>query len=482
MKAPRQPQARPMIVPALLSWLMLAALLAWPAAALAAEVQAPPAAGKAAAGDSAAIQVEVLNLEQALAIALEQNKDIAKAKEYRNLVEGRYVEERSAALPHFTGSAGVLRDRDESQRALTRGQMPIQKDTTQAAITLNQALYTWGQIGAAIKGAEVGLLTADDQLRLFRQAVRRDVTAAFYDILLAKELLVIARQNHEQRQRHLDEAQRKFEAGLATDYDVLASQVALANALPEVIRSDNLVRTARERLGLLLGRDGRFLDVTGGLASDVTAYPGYDEPLGQALKFRPELMDLRHRQQMAGYLVEVYDAGDKPRVDLQASYGQRNMDVYTTSEEGTTGMAGVFLTWPIFDGLKTRGKVSQARSDHQRLKIEEAQLKDNIGLQVTEAVNKVEESGEIVKGLSGTVDQARRLLFMAEKGFEYGVKTRLEVDDAQLNLQQAQGNLARAQRDYLVAKVTLVWVTGTLGEDTAQVEEQQRSPYPKPWW
>lgn len=475
-------KARALTGPALLLGLLLT-LAARPPAAPAAEV-APPAADPArpASHQPATMQVEALTLEQALAVALEQNKDIAKAKEYRNLVEGRYVEERSAALPHLTGSAGVLRDRDESQRALTRGQMPIQKDTTQAAITLNQALYTWGQIGAAIKGAEVGLLTADDQLRLFRQAVRRDVSAAFYDILLAKELLAIARQNHEQRKRHLDEAQRKFEAGLATDYDVLASQVALANALPEVIRSDNLVRTARERLGLLLGKDGRFLDVTGTLASDVTAYPGYDEPLRQALEFRPELMDLRHRQQMAGYLVEVYDAGDKPRVDLQASYGQRNMDVYTTSEEGTTGMAGVFLTWPIFDGLKTRGKVSQAKSDHQRLKIEEGQLKDNIGLQVTEAVNKVEEAGEIVKGISGTVDQARRLLFMAEKGFEYGVKTRLEVDDAQLNLQQAQGNLARAQRDYLVAKVTLVWVTGTLGEDPAQVAEQRKAPYPKPWW
>ncbi|MFH1033691.1 MAG: TolC family protein [Pseudomonadota bacterium] len=457
----------------LVSCLLLLGLLVQPAQ--------PARADEAASATPLAPRMETLTLEQALAMALEQNKDIAKAQEYRKLVEGRYVEERSAALPHLTGSAGALRDRDESQRALTRGQMPDQKDTTQAAITLNQALYTWGQIGAAIKGAQVGLLTADDQLRLYRQAVRRDVTAAFYDILLAKELLAIARQNHQQRARHLDEAQRKFEAGTATDYDVLASQVALSNAQPEVIRGENQVRTARERLGLLLGRQGRQLDVKGSLAADITSYPGYDEPLEQALKHRPELMDLRHRQEMAGYLVEVYDAGDKPRVDLQASYGQRNIDVYYTSDEGTTGMAGVFVTWPIFDGLKTRGKVSQARSDHQRLKIEEAQLKDNIGLQVTEAVNKVEESGEIVKGLSDTVHQARRLLFMAEKGFEYGVKTRLEVDDALLNLSQAQGNLARAQRDYLVAKVTLVWVTGTLGEEPGR-QDREQAPYPTPWW
>ncbi len=74
----------------------------------------------------------------------------------------------------------------------------------------------------------------------------------------------------------------------------------------------------------------------------------------------------------------------------------------------------------------------------------------------------VRESAEIVTALSGTVDQAKRLLFMAEQGFEYGVKTRLEVEDAQFNLSQAEGSLARVRRDYLVARITLEWVKGTL--------------------
>ena len=54
---------------------------------------------------------------------------------------------------------------------------------------------------------------------------------------------------------------------------------------------------------------------------------------------------------------------------------------------------------------------------------------------------------------------------MANKGFEYGVKTKLEVDDAQLNLSQARASLARARRDYLSSLVTLRWVMGVLGEE-----------------
>ena len=84
-----------------------------------------------------------------------------------------------------------------------------------------------------------------------------------------------------------------------------------------------------------------------------------------------------------------------------------------------------------------------------------------------DAVNAVRDAAEIIKALSGTVDRAERLLTMAEKGYEYGVKTKLEVDDAQLNVVQAKGNLARARRDYLVARVTYEWATGTLGEKNA---------------
>jgi HAE1 family hydrophobic/amphiphilic exporter-1 len=61
---------------------------------------------------------------------------------------------------------------------------------------------------------------------------------------------------------------------------------------------------------------------------------------------------------------------------------------------------------------------------------------------------------------------------MAEKGYEYGVKTRLDVEDAELNLVQAKGNLARAKRDYLVACVNLEKATGILGEKESKKKVQ----------
>ncbi|KRT72635.1 MAG: Outer membrane efflux protein [Deltaproteobacteria bacterium CSP1-8] len=431
--------------------LFAALVLAWVLAAV------PVAAGEGKGP-------EILTLPDALRITYEKNRDIGKAREYRNLVEGRYVEERAAALPQVTVSAFASRNHDESQKAFGGDFIPVEQDNRGVEAGVSQALFTWGQVGAAIRAAKIGLATADDQLRLFRQAAARDVTAAFYDILLAKELSGIATQNLEQKLRHLDEARRKFAAGTATDYDVLAAEVAVENARPEVIRTENLVRLSRERLRFLLGRDGREVDVSGTLVAPVTPYPSFEESLPVALRNRPDLSDLRHRTGVAGELVKIASAGDKPRLDLKAGYGWRELDAGHSDADGKVWTAGLFVTYPVFDGLRTRGKVAQAKSDERTLRIGEAKLLDSIALEVRGAIDAVQESGEIVKALSGTVAQAERLVTMAEKGFEFGVKTRLDVDDAQINLTQAKGNLARARRDYLVAQVTLRYVMGTLGE------------------
>ena len=410
-----------------------------------------------------------LTLEECQRLALEKNKDIQKAKEYRNAVMGRYLEERAAALPQIGINAYVNHGRDESQKSLYRGLFPFEQEIRSAEIGISQPLYTFGRIGAAIRAAEIGLQTAEDQLQIYQQAALRDVTAAFQDVLLSKELHVLAVQNLEQKVRTQREARRKLAGGIATDYDVLAADVAGENARPDVIRAENLIRISREKLRFILGLGKQEVDAVGTLAISPGPSPEYDEAMETALKKRPELSDLRKRVLIYEELVKIYKAGTMPRIDFKAGWGWRQLDFGTMNfgspdGEGQAWSAGVYFSFPFFDGMRTQGKVLQAKTDVANLKIDEAKLLDSIALQVRDALNYCREAEEIVQALSGTVRQAERLLTMAEKGFQYGVKTQLEVDDAQLNVTRAKSSLAKAYRDYLVARVTLEWVKGTLGE------------------
>jgi len=416
----------------------------------------------AAAAESAA--VENLTLDEALRATVANNRDVAKAAELRTFLEGKYVEERASALPQFLGTAEAIRAWDDS---LSIFGAPPGSNRYSAQVGVSQPLYSSGVVSAGIRAAGVGLATADDRLRMARQAALRDVYTAFHDVLVGKELHRIALEDRAQKERHLDEARKKLAAGTATDYDVLAAEVALQNAGPEGIRTENLVRISRERLRFLLGRDGRGVDAMGDLSAVVGDPPDIARALETAASRRPELSDLRHRLGVAKELLAIARAGNRPRLDFRGALGRQGIDYGVMDVAGNTWSAGLFASWPLFDGLRTRGRVAQAGSDVRTLRIEEAQLLDTIVLEVRNAVNVVREAGGIVNALAGTVEQADRLVALAEKGYEYGVMTRLDVDDAQLNRSRARGNLARARRDYLVAGAALRHATGTLEDGIA---------------
>ncbi len=425
--------------------------------------------------------VKLLTLDQALATAAAQNRDIQKAIEYQKWVQGKYLEQRANALPQGSLSVSFLRNFDNSEQDFFRAfDLSLgmsssassagtdisqifsgRQDMLTAQFKVSQVIFTWGQVGAAIRAAKLGFGVADQQLRRFRQAVTKDVTTAFCDVLVARELARIAEEDLAQKQRHLDETTKRQLAGTATDYDVLAAQVVVENARPTVIRAQNAVRVARQVLGFLLAESGE-VDATGSLSMAVEPVPTYQEVLVKAIANRPELGETVQTKGVYGELVTIAKANNKPRVDFSAAWGKRRIDLPGIASSGSVWNAGIFASVPIFDGWRTKGLVAQAQSDLQRLTFDELKLRDSFALEVRTALDAVREASEIVTALGGTVTQAERLLFLAEKGFELGVKTRLEVQDAELNLSTARANLARAQRDYRVARVNLDWVSGVL--------------------
>jgi HAE1 family hydrophobic/amphiphilic exporter-1 len=408
-------------------------------------------------------EVRTLTLDQAIAIAMEKNRDIEKSREYAHYVQGKYVEERAAALPQLSFTASYSASRDASQTLLPGASDTIYSGLT--GISLSQPLFTWGKIGAAIRAAEKGLKTADEQLRLARQVALRDVSVAFYDILLLREYAQLAQETLQQKMRYAEEAHQKYSAGIATDYDVLVADVAVDNARPEVIRTGNQLRIAQERLRFLLALDETEVVVSGSLEVQRSSFPTFAEALQTALEKRPELLEQRHRINVYRELVTIAAADNKPRIDLKGQAGWNRYEYAATTNDGTAWSAGIYLSFPFFDGLKTDGKVQQAMSELSSRQIDEQKLVESISLEVRTALSNLHEADEILGAIGGSVKQAERLLQITEKGFEYGVKIRLEVDDAQLSLLRSKGNLARASRDYLVARVDLAWAMGTAGEE-----------------
>ncbi len=398
----------------------------------------------------------IITLEECLRLTMDYSRDILLANEGKNISQGRYVEERSAALPQFKIEAQSAYSHDPSYPVLGFNR---ERNDYSANLHLSQALFTWGQISSAIKAAEYDKESAEHQMQEARQLALREASTGFFDLLLSLELEKVASDNVAQKQRHLDEAKRKLQMEVATDYDVLAAQVALTNALPALAQAQNAIRLAKDRLRYFMGVQEDF-EVTGSLLCLPKAPDSFEVVMERAIANRPEVAYYKSQLGVFGELVTVAKGGDKPRLDFKGNMGWSDTDDIHDDTGGGYWDAGVYFSFPIFDGFLTKGRVIQARSRLSTTEIKLKKLLDQIALEARDAINRVDESVQIVKALAATTEQAERLLQMAESGYRYGVKTRLEVDDAESNLLSARLNVARARRDYLVAKTRLLWIMG----------------------
>lgn len=410
-----------------------------------------------------------LTMEECLKLTLDYSRDILLAREGINISEGRYIEERASAFPYIGTETSIKRYRDEAiektglpptySKILGIPSPTLEQSEMESKLTLAQPVFTWGQVSAAINAAKHDMKSSEFKLQEVRQLALRESATVFYALLLGMELEKTAKDSIAQKQRHLNEAERKFKMEVATDYDVLSSRVALTNAEPELTRVQNSIRLLKDRVRYFTGMEGDF-EAKGTLVCDIEKPENLDKILSEANANRPDIKYYMSQVDTFNELVKVAKGSNKPRLDLKGELGIKKYVEHGEEYPGKNWNAGLYLTFPLFDGLRGKGQVMQAESRVTSYEVELKKLQDQILLDARQAINDVNEAIEIVKSLEATTVQAERLLQMAEAGYKYGVKTKLEVDDADSNLLSARINLAKARHDYLTAKTKLNWVKG----------------------
>ncbi|MFQ6040460.1 MAG: TolC family protein [Candidatus Poribacteria bacterium] len=433
-------------------------------------------------------------LQESIVFAKENSKSIKIAQENIELAKGKVNEALSAMLPNLSGGGSytyfieppVILDEKtmaDMQKALssifppgmsippsTEGEATIppgaetpqqgptrieaDKHNYKVSATLQQPLFTWGKLLNNYKQAKLNLQAAEQGLESAKQQLEFDVTNAFYGVVLAQEFVTVSEKAVAQVEKHVQTANDLFEAGVATNFDVLRASVQLANVRSQLIKAKNALRLAKEGFKITLGLPlDAEVDVDGQLA-----YQPQEVDLGELLKLaqgnRPDLKQLELQEQAGEKLVNIAKAGNKPNLMFLSNY---DANFSTGYEEGVdrdwkkSWNITLALNIPIFDGLATRARVKQAKSGLNQIKLGKSQLLDGIQLEVKSAYLALQEAQALLDAQRETVQQAEEGLRIANLQHENGMITSVELTDAELALTQAQVNQLQALYDYTIA-------------------------------
>jgi len=417
----------------------------------------------------------VLSIEQAIAMALHQNRDLMIAGEERVKANAQVGEAKSGAFPQLTASGQYMRYIKKQVMFLPPGNAINPTDKTllfeigsnnaySGAVQLSQALFS-RKVGVALQIAKTYRQLAAESYSAAQQAVVRDTRKAYYQILLAQKLVVANRQGLEVIQANYTNIQAQYRVGAAAEYDLIRAEVQLANTEPLVISAENgyqlAVNTLKNLLAIPLDQP---VVIAGELSYEELPAEVAKQAEAQALAVNPAIKQLSLQEQMLDRNISIEKAGNFPTLYAVGSYiwqSQDNTFKFGNYNWANTVNAGVSLSYPLFDGFRTRNRVQQAKVERNKVRYNRLKMEEGLRVQIQAGALRMAEARQRMSGQEKTIEQAQKAVRIAQTRFKSGVGTQLELLDAQVAMTRSQTNYAQALYDYLVSKTEWEFATGT---------------------
>lgn len=414
-----------------------------------------------------------LNLEKSIELALEYNHDLKLAK-FEKAKADEQVDEAwgSSLFPKISGFANY-------NRALKRGVIIIDapefgfsgsfpqgtENTLTVGATLEQPLFT-GAVFLAVRVARTYAEIQDKLVDASEAEVIVNVKKAYYSVLLADEVVKLAKMNLDFAKDNLSNTEAMFNAGIVPEYDYVRAKVQVQNLIPELQQAENSYVLSKNLLKLVTGLDlSTELVVNDSLVLNeipLTNVQEFEEELVnrnhslKGLELTMQLRDDAVSYEFTKHFPELYFTGN-----WQTQAQENDIRPFNRWRYNNSVYIGFNLKIPIFDGFQTTSKVEQARIDLYQAQEEYNKTVEVLKNNLKDVLLSIDETKERLNSYKATIDEAELAYNIALKRYSSGVGTQLETIDAMVSLTRARVNyynaiyeyyMLHAQLDQLLAK------------------------------
>ncbi len=354
----------------------------------------------------------------------------------------------SAASTSSSSDGGMEIGRDHTWSGGFNFQLPLIAPTLWKNIKLTQA-----DVENKLEAARSSKLT-----------LVNEIESAYYNLILTQDSYEVLKKSYENAQIVAKDFEKKFEQGLASEYDVLRSQVQVRNQEPGLLQAENGVKLSALQLKVLIGMD-MTVDVKA--ATNLDSYEGdmYEKTLSidTSLDNNTNLRQLDLQTQYLDRALEVQRMSFYPTLSATGMYTWMAMaNDYDFSNYRWTPYStiGVSLQIPIFQGGSRYYKVKQAKLGIEQMGYQRDNLLKQLSMQVDAAMNNIQKAIKQIASNKEGIKQAEKAHDIMQKSFEVGMATFIELNDADLALTNSRLAYNQAIYDYLTAKSQLNLILG----------------------
>jgi outer membrane protein len=375
---------------------------------------------------------------------------------------------RSGLLPtlSFTGST-QYNDRDIRFRDPTVVGSSARFNSNSLVLSLNQPIFRAQNFVAYQQGrSQIDL--ADATLAVATQDMITRAAQAYVDVLLARDNVAFAAAQKAAISEQLTQAKISFQVGTATITDTNEAQARFDLAVSQEIAAQSDLEVKNRTLELLIAKPTPVLAPLGAGLQLVTPQPAALEKwVEDSRTSNPQVRVAEANLTLARQEVSRNRAAHLPTVDTFASAGINRAGVGTLGGPGTnidTKSVGVQLAVPIYQGGVVNSRVREAAANQDKTVQELESARRNAELAARQGYLGVTSGIAQVKALEAALTSSQSALDSSRLGREVGVRTQVDVLNAQQQLFSARRDLAKAKYDYIMATLKLKSAVGRLTE------------------
>lgn len=340
-----------------------------------------------------------------------------------------------------------------------------------AGLTANYSLYN-AKATRQEEAAKFNLDTARFVTLKKKNTLILEVQTAFFSYLMTREIAEKRREIMDNEKRKLALTQRFMREGQTPVLAVTRAQVNYVEALYEAEKAANseseLYNGLLHSMGIeTISDDIDF--VTDAMARDI-AY-SVDELIALSRHYNPEYRILEIKKRVSRMSIDVEKSSSIPRVDLVFAMGYENKALQGIEGFGENFYAAnwsptfqglVRASMPVYSGGAIEAKIDNARSEYNKISYQQKELSLAVQTTIKNLTRRHEELQRQVE-LSGLViENARKHLLLAEKTYQSGQASQVDIVDARVALIRAE--IARITARY-TSRIILAQLANTVGID-----------------
>ena len=337
----------------------------------------------------------------------------------------------------------------------------VNDETTTSTISLSKNIFDGGEAYEKISIAKENIKLEQYNLNIIEQKIILNSIRAYLDVYSNQSVVSLRKKSLDRFKENVDATELKLQAGTVTPTTLAEAQSKLAKAQYDLILSEGNLEKAISKFKSIT----KFKVVPNKFSlpnSNFTPPDTKNKTVKIALENNLDIIVAKLKKNIAEKNVELKESDNRPTLNLEVFGKDSESSLNTSSTDYQSYGVNLTFKTPLFYNSSSKASIKKLDNLSRASSVELSEKQRQVELSAISSYQNYKSA--IAKTKASESEKKSSLLALngIKKESEFGIRTILDVLDAEVDFLNASSNLIQSQADEIFSVYQIKSILGSL--------------------